>query len=140
MRLINFLFFSTQKHPDIASSLSNLAALAQRKKDYPRAQILHYAAVSMRRLLLGSSHMSTASSLVNLGTLPSPPPSPLDMCFALLRSRGQDVTPSVFNNNICHFHNHRYLISYNYTYLDLIANTLLPSLLVCFVTYCTLCI
>ena len=60
---------STQKHPDIASSLSNLAALAQRKKDYPRARILHYAAVSMRRLLLGSSHMSTASSLVNLGAL-----------------------------------------------------------------------
>ena len=69
MRLINYLFISTQKHPDIASSLSNLAALAQRKKDYPRARILHYAAVSMRRLLLGSSHMSTASSLVNLGAL-----------------------------------------------------------------------
>ena len=42
------------------------------------------------------------------------------------------MTPSVFNSNLRNFHNHRYLISYNCTYLDLIVNTLLPSLLVCF--------
>lgn len=56
-----------QVHPDIASSLGNLASLAQRKEDYPKARTLHHSAVGMRRLLFGSNHPSVTSSLNNLG-------------------------------------------------------------------------
>jgi tetratricopeptide (TPR) repeat protein len=57
------------EHPDVASSLNNLAYLYSSQGRYGEAEPLYRQALEMRRQLLGTEHPDVASSLLNLGVL-----------------------------------------------------------------------
>jgi tetratricopeptide (TPR) repeat protein len=58
-----------QQHPDVASSLRNLAILYLDKGKYEQAEPLFQQALEMRQLLLRPQHPDTAQSLNNLALL-----------------------------------------------------------------------
>ena len=57
------------EHPDVASSLNNLANLYDSQGRYTEAEPLYQQALEMRKRLLGDEHPSVASSLNNLAAL-----------------------------------------------------------------------
>lgn len=58
------------EHPDIATSLDNLAALYQSTGRYSEAEPLHQQALELRKRLLGDNHLlNVANSLNNLAVL-----------------------------------------------------------------------
>ena len=57
------------RHPDVATSLNNLAALYRSQGRYEEAEPFYQQALEMRRELLGDRHPSVASSLNNLALL-----------------------------------------------------------------------
>lgn len=54
------------EHPDLATSLNDLAGVLYYKGDYEKAEPLFRDALAMRRKLLGDSHPEVATSLNNL--------------------------------------------------------------------------
>ncbi|NER01501.1 MAG: tetratricopeptide repeat protein, partial [Okeania sp. SIO3C4] len=56
-------------HPDIATSLNNLASLYKSQGRYSEAEPLYKDALEMSKQLLGSAHPSIATSLNNLASL-----------------------------------------------------------------------
>jgi tetratricopeptide (TPR) repeat protein len=56
-------------HPDVATSLSNLAELYYAMGEYPKAEPLFEEALRIRRKVLGPKHLDTALSLNNLALL-----------------------------------------------------------------------
>ncbi len=58
-----------ERHPDVAASLNNLAALLYATGDFAGAEALHREALSAKRELLGEEHPSVAVSLSNLARL-----------------------------------------------------------------------
>jgi tetratricopeptide (TPR) repeat protein len=56
-------------HPDVATSLNNLAALYHSQGRYEAAEPLYQQALSLRREILGDRHPSVANSLSNLAAL-----------------------------------------------------------------------
>ena len=57
------------EHPDVASSLNNLASFLNAKGDYAGAEPFYREALAMRRKLLGDEHPDVAGSLNNLANL-----------------------------------------------------------------------
>ncbi|MGJ3246121.1 MAG: tetratricopeptide repeat protein, partial [Elainellaceae cyanobacterium] len=57
------------EHPDVASSLNNLAALYDNQGRYSEAELLYQQALAMYQRLLGDEHPAVASSLNNLALL-----------------------------------------------------------------------
>ena len=57
------------RHPDVASSLNNLASLYQEQGRYEKAEPLYLQALELRKSLLGDRHPDVASSLNNLASL-----------------------------------------------------------------------
>ena len=57
------------EHPNVATSLNNLALLYDSQGRYSDAEPLYIGALSMRKRLLGDEHPSVASSLNNLAEL-----------------------------------------------------------------------
>ncbi len=55
------------EHPDVASSLNDLAQALYGEGKWADAEATHRAALAMRRKLLGNDHVATAQSLNNLG-------------------------------------------------------------------------
>ncbi|WP_414756479.1 CHAT domain-containing protein, partial [Anabaena sp. CCY 9910] len=58
-----------QEHPDVATSLNNLALLYNRQGRYAEAEPLFHQALEMRKRLLGQEHPDVATSLNNLAGL-----------------------------------------------------------------------
>ena len=58
-----------QEHPDVATSLNNLAGLYKSQGRYTEAQPLYQEALEMYKRLLGTEHPDVASSLNNLAAL-----------------------------------------------------------------------
>ncbi|OUL32058.1 tetratricopeptide repeat protein [Nostoc sp. 106C] len=58
-----------EEHPDIASSLNNLALFYESQGKYAEAEPLYLQALAMRKCLLGEEHPDIASSLNNLANL-----------------------------------------------------------------------
>ena len=58
-----------EAHPDVATSLNNLAALYRSQGRYEEAEPLYRDALAMGQRLLGEAHPDVASSLFNLGAL-----------------------------------------------------------------------
>src|SRR5262249_51280660 len=58
-----------EAHPDVATSLSNLATLYQAQGRYDDAEPLYHQAITMYQQLLGEAHPDVATSLSNLATL-----------------------------------------------------------------------
>jgi|GEM_PF-3215124 len=56
-------------HPDVATILSNLAALYRNEGDYASAEPLYRRSLSIREKALGPNHPDVATSLNNLGVL-----------------------------------------------------------------------
>ncbi len=56
-------------HPDIATSLNNLAALYHSQGKYAEAEPLYWRALTIREKSLGSDHLDVATSLNNLAVL-----------------------------------------------------------------------
>ena len=57
------------EHPDVATSLNNLALLYNNQGRYGEAEPLYQEALAMWKRLLGDGHPDVASSLNNLGCL-----------------------------------------------------------------------
>jgi len=57
------------KHPDVASSLNNLAGLYQSQGRYAEAEPLYQQSLLLSQELLGDKHLSVATSLNNLAEL-----------------------------------------------------------------------
>jgi tetratricopeptide (TPR) repeat protein len=57
------------RHPDVATSLNNLAGLYPSQGRYEEAEPLHQQALSLRQELLGNRHPDVATSLNNLAML-----------------------------------------------------------------------
>ena len=57
------------KHPDYATSLSNLAGLYKSMGDYALAEPLYQQAMTIRQEVLGEKHRDYAASLSNLAGL-----------------------------------------------------------------------
>ncbi|MHC5728996.1 MAG: tetratricopeptide repeat protein, partial [Nostoc sp.] len=57
------------EHPDVASSLNNLASLYRSQGRYSEAEPLYIQALALRRKLLGEEHPDVAQSLNNLAEL-----------------------------------------------------------------------
>jgi tetratricopeptide (TPR) repeat protein len=57
------------EHPDVATSLNNLASLYDNQGRYGEAEPLYQDALAMRKRLLGDEHPTVARSLFNLGGL-----------------------------------------------------------------------
>ncbi|QXE22478.1 NB-ARC domain protein [Richelia sinica FACHB-800] len=57
------------EHPDVATSLNNLARLYDYQGRYKEAESLYLQALEMRQRLLGAEHPDVATSLSNLATL-----------------------------------------------------------------------
>ncbi|MEH1773782.1 tetratricopeptide repeat protein, partial [Nostoc sp.] len=57
------------KHPDVATSLNNLALLYKSQGRYSDAEPLYIEALAMRKRLLGDEHPDVATSLNNLALL-----------------------------------------------------------------------
>ena len=58
-----------EEHPDMATSLNNLALLYNFQGRYKEAEALYIQALELRRKLLGEEHLDVATSLSNLGLL-----------------------------------------------------------------------
>ena len=58
-----------ETHPNVASSLNNLAILYKNQGRYELAETLYLQALQMRKQLLGESHPDVASGLNNLANL-----------------------------------------------------------------------
>ncbi|MFN6563709.1 MAG: tetratricopeptide repeat protein [Nostoc sp. ChiSLP01] len=58
-----------EEHPDVATSLNNLAALYHSQGRYSEAEPLYIQALALWRKLLGEEHPSVAQSLNNLASL-----------------------------------------------------------------------
>jgi len=58
-----------EAHPDVATSLNNLAALYDSQGRYEEAEPLYRDALAMSKQLLGDEHSDVASCLFNLGAL-----------------------------------------------------------------------
>ncbi|WP_049858500.1 tetratricopeptide repeat protein [Gloeothece citriformis] len=58
-----------EEHPDVATSLNNLAVLYHYQGRYTEAEPLYLQALEMRKQLLGQSHPDVATSLNNLAIL-----------------------------------------------------------------------
>ncbi|MBD2447987.1 tetratricopeptide repeat protein [Nostoc sp. FACHB-152] len=58
-----------EEHPDVATSLNNLAALYDSQGRYAEAELLYLQALAMRKRLLGEEHPNVATSLNNLAAL-----------------------------------------------------------------------
>ena len=58
-----------EAHPDVATSLNNLALLYRSQGRYEEAEPLYRDALAMSKRLLGEAHPDVASSLFNLGAL-----------------------------------------------------------------------
>ena len=56
-------------HPDVATSLNNLAEIYRAQGDYARAEPLHKRALAIREKALGPDHPHVATSLENLAAL-----------------------------------------------------------------------
>jgi tetratricopeptide (TPR) repeat protein len=56
-------------HPDVATSLNNLAELYRTQGDYAKAEPLHKRALAIREKALGPDHPDVATSLENLARL-----------------------------------------------------------------------
>ena len=57
------------EHPDIATSLNNLAGLYYAQGNYPAAEPLYKSSLAIREKALGAEHPSVANSLNNLAGL-----------------------------------------------------------------------
>ena len=58
-----------ERHPDVATSLNNLAELYRSQGRYEEAEPLHIQALDLSRSLLGENHPDVATSLNNLALL-----------------------------------------------------------------------
>ena len=58
-----------QEHPDVATSINNLALLYESQGRYTEAEPLYLQALEMRKRLLGQDHPSVATSINNLALL-----------------------------------------------------------------------
>jgi tetratricopeptide (TPR) repeat protein len=58
-----------ERHPQVATSLNNLALLYDNQGRYDEAEPLYQQALELRRELLGDRHPDVAGSLFNLGGL-----------------------------------------------------------------------
>jgi tetratricopeptide (TPR) repeat protein len=58
-----------EKHPDVATSLDNIAAIYRVQKNYENAKRLYYHALEIREYLFGEEHPEVATSLNNLANL-----------------------------------------------------------------------
>lgn len=58
-----------EKHPDVATSLDNIAAIYRVQKHYENAKPLYYQALEIRQYLFGEKHPDVATSLNNLANL-----------------------------------------------------------------------
>ena len=58
-----------EEHPDVATSLNNIATLYYDQGHYSEAEPLYTQALALRRRILGEEHPDVASSLNNLGDL-----------------------------------------------------------------------
>ena len=56
-------------HPDVATSLNNLALLYKTQRDYAKAEPLYKRSLAIREKALGPDHPSVATSLNNLALL-----------------------------------------------------------------------
>ena len=56
-------------HPDVATSLNNLAALYRTQGDYAKAEPLYKRSLAIREKALGPDHPDVANSLNNLALL-----------------------------------------------------------------------
>jgi len=56
-------------HPDVATSLNNLAALYREEGRYSEAEPLYVRSLSIREQQLGADHPDTAGSLFNMAAL-----------------------------------------------------------------------
>jgi tetratricopeptide (TPR) repeat protein len=94
-------------HPDVATSLNNLAYLYKSQGRYPEAEPLYLEALDLRKQLLGDNHPDVATSLNNLGQLyysqgryPEAEPlllEALDLIKRLLGDDHPDVATSLNN-------------------------------------------
>ena len=57
------------QHPDVASSLNNLASIVYAKGDYDAAEPLFREALAMRRRVLGEGHPNVAASINMLASV-----------------------------------------------------------------------
>ena len=57
------------EHPDVATSLNNLALLYKSQGRYTEAEPLYIQALDMIKKLLGAEHPDVATSLNNLASL-----------------------------------------------------------------------
>ncbi|MGB8856872.1 MAG: tetratricopeptide repeat protein [Burkholderiales bacterium] len=57
------------EHPNVATSINNLAALYDAQGDYAKAEPLHQRALTIREMALGPEHPDVAASLINLAAL-----------------------------------------------------------------------
>ena len=60
---------SAPDHPDVATSLNNLALLYKTQGDYAKAEPLYKRSLSIKEKALGPNHPSVATSLNNLAAL-----------------------------------------------------------------------
>lgn len=60
------------EHPDVAPTLSNLAALYWTKGDYSLAEPLYMRALAIGEKTLGSEHVNVATTLNNLAACTGP--------------------------------------------------------------------
>ncbi len=58
-----------ENHPDVATSLNNLAGLYEFQGRYKEAEPLHLEALDLHKRLLGENHPDVATSLNNLAGL-----------------------------------------------------------------------
>ncbi|MBE9004106.1 CHAT domain-containing protein [Fortiea sp. LEGE XX443] len=58
-----------KEHPDVATSLNNLAFLYQRQGKYQQAESLYQRSLAIRKKVLGKEHPAVATSLNNLAEL-----------------------------------------------------------------------
>jgi tetratricopeptide (TPR) repeat protein len=57
------------EHPDVATSLNNLAGLYDKQRRYEEAEPLYQEALAMNKQLLGESHPKTIATRQNLERL-----------------------------------------------------------------------
>ena len=58
-----------EEHPDVATSLNNLASLYKSQGHYSEAEPLYTQALALRRRILGEEHPDVANSLNNLAVI-----------------------------------------------------------------------
>ena len=58
-----------KEHPDVATSINNLATLYQAMRSYSQAELLYQRSLAIREKVLGKDHPDVANSLNNLAAL-----------------------------------------------------------------------